>query len=192
VRLFVALDLPFELRERLSRLTGGLPGARWVPPENYHLTLRFLGEMPGHRAEELDMALSALRGRGFTLLLGGVGVSEKAGRPVSLWAAVQRNPQLEHLQSKIETAVQRIRFDPERRRFNPHITLARLDNAPPHKVAEWLQAHNLLRADPVQVSHFTLFSSRLGKDQAVYTPEVDYELAPKERPHADADRNHGA
>lgn len=137
------------------------------------------------------MALSALRGRRFTLQLGGVGVFEKAGRPVALWAGVERNPQLDHLQNKIETAVQRIGFEPERRRFNPHVTLARLDNAPPHKVVEWVQAHNLLRAEPMPVSHFTLFSSRLGKDQAVYTPEVDYELAPKEQLQPDAARKYG-
>ena len=177
MRLFVALDLPFEARETLSRWTGGLPGARWVPFENYHLTLRFLGEMPGHRAEELDLALAALRGRGFTLQLGGVGVYEKAGRSVTLWAGVERNPQLDHLQNKVETAVQRIGFEPERRRFNPHVTLARLDNTPPGKLVEWLQAHSLVRAAPVAVRHFTLFSSRLGKDQAVYAPEVEYDLA---------------
>ena len=70
MRLFVALDLPWMLRERLSMLAGsGLPGARWVPPENYHLTLRFIGETPGHRAEDIDDALSGLRARGFPLTL---------------------------------------------------------------------------------------------------------------------------
>ena len=177
MRLFVALDLPQEARARLARLATGLPGARWLPPENYHLTLRFLGEMPAHRAEELDGALAALRGRGFILQISGVGVFEKAGRPHALWAGVERNPQLEHLQAKIETAVQRVGFEPERRRFNPHVTVARLDNAPPNKLAEWVQAHNLLRAGPVSVEHFTLFSSRLGKDAAVYTCEVEYPLA---------------
>ena len=177
MRLFVALELPLEARIRLSRLASGLPGARWLPPDNYHLTLRFLGEMPGHRAEELDHALAALRGRRFTLQLAGVGVFEKAGRPQALWAGVERNPQLDHLQNKVETAVQRIGFEPERRRFTPHVTLARLDGAPPSKLAEWVQAHNLLRADPVAVEHFTLFSSRLGKDAAVYTAEVEYPLA---------------
>ena len=177
MRLFVALDLPPEARTRLFRLATGVPGARWLPPENYHLTLRFLGEMPGHRAEELDHALAALRGKRFTLQLGGVGVSEKAGRPQALWAGVARTPQLDHLQNKVETAVQRIGFEPERRRFTPHVTLARLDNSPPGKLVEWVQAHNLLRADPVAVEHFTLFSSRLGKDAAVYTAEVEYPLA---------------
>ena len=176
MRLFVALDLEFAVREALSHMAGGLPGARWVPVENYHLTLRFLGEMPGHRAEELDAALAAMRGRGFSLQLCGVGVQEKAGRPVALWAGVERNPALEHLQAKVETATQRIGFPPERRRFSPHVTLARLDNPPPGKLVEWLQAHALVRAAPMAVRYFTLFSSQLGKDQAVYTPEVDYEL----------------
>ncbi len=177
MRLFVAIDLEFELREALSHIAGGLPGARWIPFENTQLTLRFLGEMPGHRAEEVDLALSALRGRRFTLQLNGFGVHEKAGRSLALWAGVERNPVLEHLQSKIETAMQRIGFDPERRRFNPHVTLARLDNAPPGKLVEWLQAHALVRPPPMVVQHFTLFSSQLGKDQAVYTPEVEYALA---------------
>ena len=177
MRLFVALELPPETRKRLARLATGLPGARWLPPENYHLTLRFLGEMPGHRAEELDGALAALRGKRFTLQLGGVGVFEKAGRAQALWAGVERSPALEHLQNKIETAVQRIGFDPERRRWSPHVTLARLDGSPPNKLVEWVQAHNLLRAEPVAVEHFTLFSSQLGKDAAVYTAEVEYPLA---------------
>lgn len=177
MRLFAAIDVTFEMREALVHLTRGLPGARWIPFENYHLTLRFLGEMPGHRAEDLDMALSALRGRGFTLQLSGVGVHEKAGRGVAVWAGVERNPALEHLQTKIETAVKRIGFDPERRRFNPHVTLARLDNTPPGKLVEWLQGHALFRPPPMPVRHFSLFSSQLGKDQAVYTPEVEYELA---------------
>lgn len=177
MRLFVALALPPETRAGLRRLATGLPGVRWLPPENLHLTLRFLGEMAGHRAEELDGALGALRGRAFPLQLAGVGVFEKAGRPQALWAGVERNQQLDHLQAKIETAVQRIGFEPERRRFVPHVTLARLDNAPPGKLAEWVQAHNLLRAAPVGIDHFTLFSSQLGKDGAVYTAEVEYALA---------------
>ena len=71
MRLFVALDLPSSLRTRLSWMAGGLPGARWVPPENYHITLRFIGELPGWRAEEVDHALAGLRAPGFELQLPG-------------------------------------------------------------------------------------------------------------------------
>jgi 2'-5' RNA ligase len=90
---------------------------------------------------------------------------------------VERNPQLDHLQAKIETALQRIGLEPERRRFSPHVTLARLDNAAPGKLAGFVQANNLFRSDPVPVEHFFLFSSRLGKEASVYTAEVEYALA---------------
>ncbi|OJY65753.1 MAG: 2'-5' RNA ligase [Rhodospirillales bacterium 70-18] len=176
MRLFVGLDLPWELKQQLARLVGGLPGARWVPPDNYHLTLRFIGEVPPHRAEELDLALAALRGRGFTLSLAGVGTFAKAGKAVSLWVGAERNPSLDHLHGKIETALQRAGLPPEKRRFAPHITLARLENVPQERLVSYVQAHNLFRAAPLEVAHFTLFSSLLGKEASVYTPEVEYEL----------------
>ena len=177
MRLFVALDLPRSLRERLSWMAGGLPGARWVAPENYPVTLRFIGELPGWRAEEVDIALAGLRAPGFTLQLAGIGTHEKGGKVNALWAGVERNPQLDHLQTKIETALQRAGLERERRRFVPHVTLARLDSIPEAKVAAWVAGHNLFRSDPVPVEHFTLFSSRLGKEQAAYVPEVEYNLA---------------
>jgi RNA 2',3'-cyclic 3'-phosphodiesterase len=178
MRLFVGLDLPWALRQRIAMLSGaGIPGARWVPMENYHVTLRFIGEAPRHVAEEIDHALAALKARGFILTLAGVGTFAKGGRSNTLWLGVERNPQLDHLQSKIETALQRCGLEPERRRFQPHLTLARLDNAPEGKLAAFVQAHNLFRADPVPVGHFTLFSSLLGKEQPVYTVEVEYALA---------------
>ena len=177
MRLFVALDLPWTLRERLSALAGaGIPGARWVPPENYHLTLRFIGETPGHRAEDIDTALLSLRAKRFSLTLAGVGTFAKGGRSTALWVGTERNPQLEHLRSKIETALHRSGLEPERRRFQPHVTLARLDNVPEGKLVSFVQTHNLFRAEAVPVEHFTLFSSQLGKEASVYTPEVEYGL----------------
>ncbi|WP_428487078.1 RNA 2',3'-cyclic phosphodiesterase [Rhodopila sp.] len=178
MRLFVALDLPWELRRKVAVLAGtGIPGARWVPPDNYHLTLRFIGETPSYLAEEIDYALAGLRARQFPLTLTGVGIFAKGGRSTALWVGVERNPQLDHLQNKIETALKRAGLDPERRRFQPHLTLARLDNVAEAKLASYVQAHNLFRADPVPVEHFTLFSSQLGKEASVYTAEVEYALA---------------
>jgi 2'-5' RNA ligase len=177
MRLFVGIDLPWELRQRVAMLAGaGIQGARWVPAENYHVTLRFIGEAPRYLAEELDHALAALKVPSFTLTLGGIGTFGKAGRSQSLWLGVERSEPLERLQGKIETALQRCGLEPERRRFSPHVTLARLDNGAEAKVAAFVQAHNLFRAEPVPVEHFTLFSSLLGKDQPVYAPEVEYRL----------------
>jgi len=178
MRLFVALDLPWSLREQLAGLAMGLAGVRWVPPENYHITLRFIGEVPRYTAEEIDAALAALRGRGFALELAGVGTHEKAGRVNQLWAGVARNQALDHLRGKVETALQRTGLPPERRRFAPHVTLARLgESAAEPRLAAWVQAHNLFRSSPMQVDRLTLFSSRLGGDASVYTAEADYELA---------------
>lgn len=177
LRLFVALALPDAVRTRLAALAGGIPGARWVPPENYHLTLRFIGEIEPWRAEEADAALAAIRAPRFELALAGIGTFEKAGRIQSLHVTAERSEALARLQAKVETALQRIGLEPERRRFAPHVTLARTEKAETGKLVAFLQTHALFRAGPVAVEHFTLFSSHLGKEAAHYVPEVEYELA---------------
>ena len=177
MRLFAAIDLPWPIREQLAAMSGlGVPGASWVPPENYHVTLRFIGEVPSHVARDIDDVLIGMKARGFSLTLAGMGTFSKGGISSALWVGVERNDRLEHLRNKIETAMQRIGLPPERRRFQPHVTLARLDNAVEPKVAAFVQAHNLFRAAPVEIGHFTLFSSLLGKEQAVYTAEEEYTL----------------
>ena len=176
MRLFVALELPHATRQRLADLATQLPGARWLPPENYHVTLRFIGEVPRHVAEELDLALAALRARAFGLTLAGVAMTERAGQARTLRVCVLPDPSLGALRAKIERALQQAGAAPERRRFVPHVTLARLDQAPAPRLVQWIQAHNLFRAEPVEIGHFTLFSSLLGHEQAVYTPEVTYAL----------------
>ena len=177
MRLFVGIDLPWELRERLALLCSSLPGARFVPRENLHLTLRFIGEVAPNQAEDIDMALAALRGRRFPLSLAGVATLTRQGREVALYAGVERSAGLEHLQAKVENALQRAGLAPERRRFMPHVTLARLENiAVEQKLAGYLQANNLFRAGPVEIAELTLFSSQLGKEAAVYTAEVGYPL----------------
>jgi len=99
--------------------------------------------------------------------MAGVGTFTKGGRSRALWVVVERNPQFDHLQNKIETALQRCGLEPALRRFQPHVTLARLDNVPEGRLVSYVKAHNLFRAEPVPVPHFTLFRSRLGKEASV-------------------------
>ncbi|WP_201451780.1 RNA 2',3'-cyclic phosphodiesterase [Rhodovarius lipocyclicus] len=179
LRLFVALSLPETLRQELSTLGTGIPGAKWIRPANYHLTLRFVGEIQNWKADEVDEALSGIRARGFELTLRGLGLFERMGRPSALWTGAERNDSLNHLQTKIETALRRVGLSAERRRFAPHVSLARVEQADPAKIAAYLQRHNLFRARPVAVESFTLYSSLLGKECATYVPEVEYELAPR-------------
>ena len=177
LRLFVGLALPDLWKDQLAALAGGIPGVRWVPPANYHLTLRFIGEIETWQAEEVDAALAAIRAPRFDLALAGVGTFEKGGRIQSLHITAERSPGLARLQSKVETAIQRVGLEPDRRRFAPHVTLARCDRAETAKIIGFVQAHSLFRSPPLPVEGFTLFSSYLGKEAAHYVPEVEYELA---------------
>lgn len=178
MRLFVALALPRSLRDTLAGLYGSLPGARWVAPENIHLTLRFIGETRPDVADDIDHALRSLHGQQFDLTLQQTGVFARGGShgAATLWAGVARNEPLIQLHCKIENALQRAGLAPERRRFRPHVSLARVDQVPEPVLAAWIQAHNLLRTDSVVIDSFTLFSSQPGPDRPVYTAEVDYEL----------------
>jgi len=176
MRLFVALDLPWEIKEELSDLSFNLIGARWVPADNFHLTLRFIGEASRLQAEEIDLALATLRGRSFAFSLTGLGWFEKAGRVSTLWVGVERNPDLAKLQAKVESALYRIGLPPDRRRFTPRVTLARMDCPVTPALTHFVQANNLYRSAPIRADNVTLFSSFLGKDQPTYTPEAEYAL----------------
>jgi 2'-5' RNA ligase len=176
MRLFVALDLPWEVKEELSELSCNIPGARWVPTDNFHLTLRFIGQASRLQAEEIDLALATLRGRSFAFSLSGLGWFEKAGRVNSLWVGVERNADLARLQSKVETALHRVGLAPDRRRFTPHVTLARMEVPVTPTLTSFVAANNLYRSAPIRADNVTLFSSFLGKDQPTYTPEAEYAL----------------
>lgn len=176
MRLFIALDLPWEIKAELSELSCNIPGARWVPEDNFHLTLRFIGEANRLQAEEIDHALIALRGRGFSFSLSGLGWFEKNGRVNTLYAGVERNEALAKLHTKIDTALYRAGVAPERRRFTPHVTLARMDIAVCPALTGFVQANNLYRSAPIRADNVTLFSSFLGKEQPIYTPEAEYAL----------------
>jgi 2'-5' RNA ligase len=106
-----------------------VPGAKWVDPGNLHLTLRFIGEISEDVAADIDDTLSRLRARRFTLQIAGTGVFG-GEKPRSLWAGVERSPELAGLRDKIEQALIRTGLSPEPRKFSPHVTLARLRDSP--------------------------------------------------------------
>lgn len=176
MRLFVAIALPDSLRGQLSGLCNGLPGARWVAPENLHLTLRFIGEVEGHDAEDIDAALSGVRWPRFPLTLSGVGDFGDERRLRSVWVGVEPSDMLERLQGKVEQAVQRAGQPPEKRKFKPHVTLARFKSHPGDRLQRYFAERSLFRAPPFEVTGFTLYSSYLAHEGAIYSPEAVYPL----------------
>ena len=175
MRLFVALALPDMVANALLLLERGIPGARWMTREQLHLTLRLIGEVDGRDAAAIDDALAAIAAPAFTLSLKGVG--EFGGKsPHALWVGGEANEALNHLQRKIETALQRIGLPAETRKFTPHITLARLKAAPRERLMHFLTDNALYRSAPFEANEFTLFSSVLTSDGSHYTPERVYPL----------------
>jgi 2'-5' RNA ligase len=175
-RLFTGLEIPAELAQSLSLLRGGLPGARWIDPENYHLTLRFIGDVDDDVAHEVAWALGQVRRKDFELRLDGL--SSFGGRkPRAVVAAVAPSPSVMELQAEHERLMQRVGLEPEGRKFTPHITLARLRDSSSWDVAEYLSARGAFRAPPFSVSRFVLFSSRASVGGGPYVVEAAYPLA---------------
>ena len=176
-RLFVALDMPQNVAERLLLLCGGLSAARWTPPEQLHLTLAFIGEVDGTLFLDIREALADIAAPVFDLRLSGAGVFPPRGEPRVLWAGVAPEPALVHLHKKVTACLQRAGVELERRKFSPHITLARLSRGvDPSQAARWVRAHALLRSEPFAVDRFTLYESVLGRNGATHLPQADYAL----------------
>ena len=173
IRLFVALSLPEDLRARLAALGGGIEGARWVPAENLHVTLRFIGEVQESVGEDLVAALDGVRSGPVRVSLSGAGHFGTRDKAHSLWIGVERTPELVALHEKTDRALVRAGLPPEPRKYAPHVTLARLRNARRGRVLDWLAAHGAFFAPPFEARAFTLFGSRQGH----YLPLAEFPLA---------------
>lgn len=181
MRLFVALALPEEIRWQLRLLCGGLPTGngsvnRWVLPENFHITLRFLGEVDGRDAHYVDAALAGIRAPRFSLRLKGVDAFSSGQRVKAIYAGVEKQPALQHLHDKVESAVVRAGLPPEGQKYTPHVTLTRPKDPPIAKLQHYLAEHSLFKSEPFEVTHFTLFSSAMGSEHSVYTAQASYAL----------------
>jgi 2'-5' RNA ligase len=179
MRLFVGIALPETVRAHLAMLQSGIAGARWIGPENLHVTLRFIGEVDGGQAHDIDAALDAVRGPAFALAFAGLGCFDRRRRVHTIWAGVAKSEPLMRLQAKIESALVRTGLEAERRKFLPHAALARMKNGltPSHKIGAYIEANNLFAAGPFTVDRFTLFRSHLGGAGAHYEILAEYELA---------------
>lgn len=176
IRLFVALALPEGHRQQLARLCHGVRDARWVSDKNFHLTLRFIGEVEEPRLPDIAGALGRVENTSFSLTLAGIGHFQNGRRIRSLWAGVEPCDALVQLQNRVDAALRVAGLPPDGRRFTPHVTLARLKNGAAQQVGPWIEANALFRADPFPVEHFVLFESYLSHTGAIYSPVSEFPL----------------
>lgn len=174
-RLFTGLELPSDIVSRLTEMRGGLSGARWIDAENYHITLRFIGDIDDRMAGEVVTVLDGI-GRGpFTVTLNGLD-SFGGRKPRSVFARVEPSAELVALQADQERAMQRIGLAAEARKFTPHVTLARLKGVPAGAVANYLASRGDFLPMSFEVRRFVLFSSRASTGGWPYIVEAAYSL----------------
>jgi len=174
-RLFTALEIPRNAAMSLSLLRGGLPGARWIDVENYHITLRFIGDVDGRTADEIVDRLDRIDRPEFSLTLNGIG-SFGSKKPHSIWAGVSPAPELYALQGEIERICQRIGLPPDPRKFTPHVTLARLKASRVDDVVHYLSGRSDFHTMPFTIGRFVLLSSKESVGGGPYLTEEIFPL----------------
>jgi RNA 2',3'-cyclic 3'-phosphodiesterase len=172
-RLFTGIEIPAPLRMHLSLVRAPLAGAKWVEPDNMHITLRFVGDIDGRTADEFAAALEEIHAEPFPVTIQGIGTF--GGRdPKVIWAGLAENEPLLALQRAHERAARAAGLEPEGRGFKPHVTLARLRGAKARDVARFLEENGGLRLEPFVVTRFVLLSARPGTGGGPYAVEADY------------------
>lgn len=176
-RLFTALEIPAEVASALTLHRGGLVGARWIEPADYHITLRFLGDIDRRMAHDVDSFLADIQGQPFEVTLEALD-SFGGDKPRAIFARAQPSRPLTELQSDIERLMRRIGLPAEGRKFVPHVTLARLRDTSPIEVAQYLAMHPIVRPISFAVRRFSLMSSRDSIGGGPYVREAAYPLGP--------------
>ncbi|NVO12878.1 MAG: RNA 2',3'-cyclic phosphodiesterase [Rhodoplanes sp.] len=174
-RLFTAVEIPPAVGDALGMLRGGLPGARWIDPENYHLTLRFIGDIDDALARDVAQVLDGVTRAPFDLRLDGLDAFG-GRRPRAVIAAASASPALVELQAEHERLFRRIGLAAEGRKFSPHVTLARLRASSARQVADYLTTRAGFRSASFRVDRFVLFSSRASVGGGPYVVEAAYPL----------------
>jgi RNA 2',3'-cyclic 3'-phosphodiesterase len=175
-RLFTGLEIPAEASQRLATLRGGLPGARWVEPENYHITLRFIGDIDNGQARDVHSVLEECRRPGpLTVTLDRLD-SFGGGRPRAIFARVVPTRELDELQADQERLMRRVGLAPEKRKFTPHVTLARMRDASPSNVAHYIATQGQFPKLAFVAERFALYSARESTGGGPYVVEAAYPL----------------
>jgi RNA 2',3'-cyclic 3'-phosphodiesterase len=176
-RLFTGLEIPADVGFALSLKRGGLTGARWIDPENYHITLRFIGDVDGKTADEVVDSLDRLSNSlQFSIRLTHLG-SFGGDKPRALYAGVEPSEALSRLQAAQERMLQKAGLPPEGRKFVPHVSLARLRGTSAEELARFMA--EAARFEPLTFvpARFVLFSSRDSVGGGPYLVEQTYPLA---------------
>lgn len=177
MRLFVAIPLPERVKARLEALQEPIRGVRWQNPDQYHLTLRFIGEVSDRLGKEITGRLQEIEYSAFRMNIGRLGCFPKRGAPRVIWVGIEQNSRLIRLQEKIESICRSVGIDPETRPFHAHITLARTNGkGDPQEQKAFIARESGIEIRDIPVTRFILYQSELQPGGAVHTAHRIYNL----------------
>jgi len=177
MRLFLAIEMPAEIKEILSTLRKDMPGVRWVPPEQLHLTLLFLGELAPENLDRLCNALAAIAIPPFTLTFDRTGCFPRPAAPRILWAGIKPQPALSRLVLLVREAAADCGVIVEEKPFSPHITLARIKQPNPCPVTDFSGRLITDKKLSLPVDRFILCQSTLAPQGAIHEAIRVFRLA---------------
>ncbi|MFW2368294.1 MAG: RNA 2',3'-cyclic phosphodiesterase [Desulforhopalus sp.] len=179
IRLFIAIDIPETIRREIQGMGRSIPNARPVPEDQLHLTLKFIGEVENSRLLDIHESLQGISHFQFSLCLRGVGTFPPRATPRVLWAGVDPPKSTIKLRNSIEKTLADIGIPRGKKKYTPHVTLARLRNSPIRQLQQFLAGNAFLQTADFPVKTFTLYSSKLTTKGAIHTVEDIYPLSPR-------------
>ncbi|MBI39388.1 MAG: RNA 2',3'-cyclic phosphodiesterase [Leptospiraceae bacterium] len=171
-RIFIALTLPDNIIQELAGLQSGLPDIRWNPPEQMHITLKFLGNVNEEMVESLSSEIQSMEFKPASVRISGVGQFAQRKAPPVLWAGLDPEDRLQEIFRSIESMANALGFSREKRAFRPHITLGRLRRSNPRRLHEYLELHHNFSTDIFLLNEVVMFSSRLNSEGALHEPVI--------------------
>jgi 2'-5' RNA ligase len=182
MRLFTAINIPDTLRTELSDLQDpDALVARWSDPDQFHITLRFIGDASKAQAVQYEKALADVHAgpvRCVPRQPSGLDVLPSRRSPRVLMLGLERTDSILELYETVSDALEAEGLDPEDRKFRPHVTIGRLDDVKPNAVHDFLQAHEERSFQAFEAEQFVLYESTLRPDGAVHEPQSLYPLTP--------------
>lgn len=179
-RLFLSIEVPEYVKDSIEGIREeGLKGFHWVPRERFHLTLKFIGDIPGQFQEEVEKAIDPIEVHTFLLPIEGIGSFPPIGKSHAVWAGLGNgHPRLFQLHKRIEDALFAIGIEPEKRIYHPHVTVARVNQAAEETVRQYIKRHQDFGAAPFKVEAFHLMRSEVLEGKRSYAVEKTWPLLP--------------
>ena len=180
MRLFIAIEIAPDIRERIIEFTEKLrptiSKARWSRPEGLHVTLKFLGHVADEKVPAIENMLTKIESQSFAIKIEGIGVFPNSKSPRVLWVGIGAGPELAELAGRVDELTAELGFEPEKRAFSPHVTLARLQEGDRKTKLSSILPVDKPSFGTMTAQEFHLYESKLSPQGSRYFKRASFAL----------------